>query len=61
MVIDTVGGPDDHRLLRVLPDGGRIAPVFPGDYRPERAARAGVTVSGRQVRLDGAQMADWPA
>ncbi|MEU6315611.1 NADP-dependent oxidoreductase [Streptomyces sp. NPDC047014] len=58
VLIDAVGGPHGHRLLPVLRSGGRIAPVFPGDYHPERAERAGITVSGHQVRSDGGQLAE---
>ncbi|KQV18607.1 NADPH-quinone reductase [Kitasatospora sp. Root187] len=58
VLIDTVGGPDGHRLLPALRRGGRIAPVFLGDYHPERAAAAGVTVGGWQVRSDGNQLAE---
>ncbi len=59
LLLDTVGGPDAHRLLPALRPGGRVAPVFLGDYRPERAAELGLAVEDRpwQVRSSGADLA----
>ncbi|MGW4379278.1 NADP-dependent oxidoreductase [Kitasatospora sp. NPDC004531] len=54
LLLDTVGGPDAHRLLPTLRRGGRIAPLFLGDYRPARAARLGlITTDFWQVRSSG--------
>lgn len=62
LLIDTVGGPDAHRLLPHVRRGGRIAPVFLGDYRPERAAGLGVVVEAmRQVRSSGSDLAELAA
>lgn len=58
LVLDTVGGPDSRRLLRTLKRGGAQFPVFPGDFDDEEIAKLGVTVSGTQVRSNGAQLAE---
>ncbi|MEV6976383.1 NADP-dependent oxidoreductase [Kitasatospora sp. NPDC093806] len=59
VLIDAVGGPEAHRLLPVVRPGGRIVPVYFGDYRREEAARLGVTVEeGWQVRSSGADLAE---
>jgi NADPH:quinone reductase-like Zn-dependent oxidoreductase len=57
-LIDTVGGPDGHRLLPVLRDGGVISPVFSGDYHAEEAAARGITFVRAQVHADGEQLAE---
>ncbi|MEU6747098.1 NADP-dependent oxidoreductase [Spirillospora sp. NPDC046719] len=61
LVIDTVGGPDAHRFLKTVKDGGTISPVFHGDYHREEAARRGIEFRGGQVHSDGAQMAELAA
>ncbi|MFC9293830.1 NADP-dependent oxidoreductase [Streptomyces sp. NPDC057011] len=61
LLIDTVGGPDAHRLLPAVRRGGRIAPVFLGDYRPERAIELGITVATWQVRSSGSDLAELAA
>ncbi|MER7913121.1 MULTISPECIES: NADP-dependent oxidoreductase [unclassified Streptomyces] len=61
LLVDTVGGPDGHRLLPLVRRGGHLAPVFFGEYDPERAAALGVTVGGRQVRSHGGQLAELAA
>ena len=61
LVVDTVGGPDGHRFLRVLKPGGLLAPIFYGEYHPERAAAMGIGIRGGQVHSDGAQMAQLAA
>jgi NADPH:quinone reductase-like Zn-dependent oxidoreductase len=58
VLLDTVGGPDGHRFLPVLRRGGRIAPVFLGEYHREHAAELGITVGGWQVRSSGEQLAE---
>ena len=58
LVLDTVGGPDSSRFLRTLKRGGALFPVFFGEYDADEAARLGVTVSGTQVRSNGAQLAE---
>ncbi|MGV2918647.1 NADP-dependent oxidoreductase [Streptomyces alfalfae] len=58
LVLDTVGGPDSRRLLRTLKRGGAQFPVFPGNFDDEEIAKLGVTVSGTQVRSNGAQLAE---
>ncbi|WUN35933.1 NADP-dependent oxidoreductase [Kitasatospora sp. NBC_00315] len=55
-LVDTVGGPDGHRLLPVIRPGGTLSPVFLGEYHRERAHEAGITFKGGQVRSDGQQM-----
>ncbi|MFH8842041.1 NADP-dependent oxidoreductase [Streptomyces sp. NPDC017868] len=58
LLIDTVGGPHAHRLLPVMRRGGRIAPVFLGDYHRTRAAELGITLTeGWQVRSSGPDLA----
>ncbi|WP_406452777.1 NADP-dependent oxidoreductase [Streptomyces sp. NBC_00876] len=56
VLVDTVGGPDAHRFLPVLRRGGRITPVFLGEYDPERATELGITVGGWQVHSSGEQL-----
>ncbi|MGW2836594.1 NADP-dependent oxidoreductase [Streptomyces sp. NPDC001493] len=59
LLIDTVGGSDAHRLLPTVRRGGRIAPVFLGDYHRERAAGLGVVVETMwQVRSSGSDLAE---
>jgi NADPH:quinone reductase-like Zn-dependent oxidoreductase len=58
LVLDTVGGVDSKRFLRVLRPGGSQFPVFPGDFDEEEIAKLGVTVSSTQVRSNGAQLAE---
>ena len=59
LVFDTVGGPDSHRLLPTLKRGGALFPVFPAEFDPDEVARLGVTVSGTQVRANGAQLGEF--
>ncbi|MDR7302943.1 NADP-dependent oxidoreductase [Haloactinomyces albus] len=58
LVLDTVGGPDSTRFLRTLTRGGALFPVFFGEFDDEETAELGVTVSGTQVRSNGAQLAE---
>ncbi|KOT98072.1 NADPH-quinone reductase [Streptomyces rimosus subsp. pseudoverticillatus] len=58
LVLDAVGGHDSSRLLRTLKRGGALFPVFFGEYDEEETAKLGVTVSGTQVRSNGAQLAE---
>ncbi len=50
LVLDTVGGPDNRRLLRVLKRGGALFPVYFAEYDPEEVADLGITTSLTQVR-----------
>ncbi|MFI6152889.1 NADP-dependent oxidoreductase [Kitasatospora sp. NPDC051170] len=58
LLLDTVGGPDAHRLLPALRRGGDLVPVFLGDYRPDRARELGVNVHTDlwQVRSSGSDL-----
>jgi NADPH:quinone reductase-like Zn-dependent oxidoreductase len=58
LVLDTVGGNESSRFLRTLRPGGALFPVFFGEFDPHEVARRGVTVSGTQVRSNGAQLAE---
>ncbi|MET8638018.1 NADP-dependent oxidoreductase [Streptomyces sp. NPDC004096] len=58
LVLDAVGGRNSNRFLRTLKRGGALFPVFFGEYDDEETARLGVTVSGTQVRSNGAQLAE---
>ncbi|WP_328493284.1 NADP-dependent oxidoreductase [Streptomyces sp. NBC_00414] len=58
LVLDTVGGPDSKRFLRTLKRGGSHFPVFFGEFDQEETAKLGVTVTGTQVRSNGAQLAE---
>ncbi|MFI7504064.1 NADP-dependent oxidoreductase [Streptomyces sp. NPDC049687] len=58
LVVDAVGGRESSRFLRTLKRGGALFPVFFGEYDDEETARLGVTVSGTQVRSNGAQLAE---
>jgi NADPH:quinone reductase-like Zn-dependent oxidoreductase len=57
-VLDTVGGPQGHKLLPALKPGGVLMPVFFGDYHRDEAARLGITFLSGQVHSDGQQMAE---
>jgi NADPH:quinone reductase-like Zn-dependent oxidoreductase len=61
LVVDTVGGPRGHRFLPVLRRGGVLAPMFLGDYHPERAAELGIELRLSQVHSSGPQMAEMAA
>ncbi|MFD4260498.1 NADP-dependent oxidoreductase [Streptomyces sp. NPDC058534] len=58
LVLDTVGGPDSRRFLPTLKRGGALYPVYFGEFDDEENARLGITVSGTQVRANGAQLAE---
>ncbi|WP_344570557.1 NADP-dependent oxidoreductase [Streptomyces axinellae] len=58
LVLDAVGGSGSRRFLRTLKRGGALFPVFFGEFDDEETARLGVTVSGTQVRSNGAQLAE---
>ncbi|EFL29058.1 NADPH-quinone reductase [Streptomyces himastatinicus ATCC 53653] len=58
LVLDAVGGHESSRFLRTLKRGGSLFPVFFGDFDDEETAKLGVTVSGTQVRSNGAQLAE---
>jgi NADPH:quinone reductase-like Zn-dependent oxidoreductase len=57
LVLDTVGGPDGHRLLDVLRRGGQLNQVFVGEYHRGEAAARGIAIAGGQVHSDGAHLA----
>lgn len=58
LVLDTVGGPQSHRFLRVLRRGGALFPVYMAEYDPEEVRRRGVTTTSTQVRASGRQLAE---
>ncbi|MFI2239452.1 NADP-dependent oxidoreductase [Streptomyces chrestomyceticus] len=58
LVLDTVGGPGSRRFLPTLKRGGALYPVYFGEFDDEENARLGITVSGTQVRANGAQLAE---
>lgn len=58
LVLDTVGGPASRRFLRTLKRGGALYPVFFGEFDDDENAELGVTVTGTQVRSNGAQLAE---
>ncbi|WP_329038424.1 NADP-dependent oxidoreductase [Streptomyces sp. NBC_00178] len=58
LVLDTVGGPHSRRLLRTLKRGGSHFPVFFGEFDEKENTELGVTVTGTQVRSNGAQLAE---
>jgi len=57
-VLDTVGGPQGHRLLPALKPGGVLMPVFYGDYHRDEAAELGITFKSGQVHSDGQHVAN---
>ena len=58
LVLDTVGGKEAARFLRMLKPGGALFLVFPlGFDAQDEADRLGITVSTTQVRSSGAQLA----
>ncbi|WP_420037809.1 NADP-dependent oxidoreductase [Streptomyces sp. cg28] len=61
VVLDTVGGPASRRFLPTLKRGGALYPVYFGEFDEEENARLGVTVTGTQVRANGAQLAELAA
>ncbi len=58
LVLDTVGGPASRRFLPTLKRGGALYPVYFGEFDDRENAELGVTVTGTQVRADGAQLAE---
>ncbi len=56
LVLDTVGGADSRRLLRVLKRGGALFPVYLAEYDPDEVAELGVITSATQVRSNGRQL-----
>jgi NADPH:quinone reductase-like Zn-dependent oxidoreductase len=58
LVLDAVGGPDSRRFLRTLKRGGSQFPVFFGEFDEAETVKLGVTVTGTQVRSNGAQLAE---
>ncbi len=58
LVLDTVGGPASRRFLPTLRRGGALYPVYFGEFDDEENAKLGVTVTGTQVRANGAQLAE---
>ncbi|MFD6469229.1 NADP-dependent oxidoreductase [Streptomyces goshikiensis] len=58
LVLDTVGGPHSRRFLRTVKRGGSLYPVYFGEFDDEENAELGITVTGTQVRSNGAQLAD---
>lgn len=58
LVLDTLGGPTTGRFLQTLKPGGVLYPVFPLGYTgADEAAQRGFTVSAKEVRSSGAQLA----
>jgi NADPH:quinone reductase-like Zn-dependent oxidoreductase len=57
LVLDTVGGAQSHRFLRVLKRGGALFPVYMAQYDPEEVERLGITTTSTQVRANGRQLA----
>ncbi|MEU3027331.1 NADP-dependent oxidoreductase [Streptomyces incarnatus] len=58
LVLDAVGGAGSRRFLPTLKRGGALYPVYFGEFDDEENARLGITVSGTQVRANGAQLAE---
>ncbi|MFH9419981.1 NADP-dependent oxidoreductase [Streptomyces sp. NPDC017529] len=58
LVLDAVGGPASRRFLPTLKRGGALYPVYFGEFDDEENAELGVTVTGTQVRANGAQLAE---
>ncbi|MFD9469714.1 NADP-dependent oxidoreductase [Streptomyces goshikiensis] len=58
LVLDTVGGPHSRRFLRSVKRGGSLYPVYFGEFDDRENAELGITVTGTQVRSNGAQLAD---
>jgi len=58
LVLDAVGGPTSKRFLRAIKRGGALYPVYFGEFDEEENTKLGVTVTGTQVRADGAQLAE---
>ncbi|WP_037087945.1 NADP-dependent oxidoreductase [Neorhizobium vignae] len=59
LVMDSVGGPNIERFLRVIKPGGALFLVNPlGFSGQEEATKRGVIVSSTQVRSNGTQLAE---
>jgi len=56
VVMDTVGGAQSQRFLRVLKRGGSLFPAYMASYDADEVAELGVTTSATQVRANGAQL-----
>ena len=50
LVLDAVGGPDSHRLLRTLRRGGALFPVFVAEFDPEEPAESAARGARRPAR-----------
>ncbi|UPQ75710.1 NADP-dependent oxidoreductase [Chryseobacterium nepalense] len=62
LVIDTVGGANTGRFLKILKPGGSLFPIFPlGFSDRDEAEKLGVNVSATQVRSDGKQLSELAA
>lgn len=44
LILDAVGGEHGYRLLSVLKPGGTLVPIYKGNYVPEQAGLASITV-----------------
>jgi NADPH:quinone reductase-like Zn-dependent oxidoreductase len=58
LVLDAAGVKDGDRLLDVLKRGGRLVPIFLGNYSAKRAAEASVTISLCMMHADAAQLVE---
>ncbi|WP_420799558.1 NADP-dependent oxidoreductase [Ktedonobacter robiniae] len=58
LVLDAVGAKNGDRLLDVLKPGGRLVPIFLGQYSAERAASVSVTISLCLMHPDTAQLSE---
>lgn len=58
LVIDTVGAKDGDRLLSVIKQGGKLVPIFLGQYSVARAAEASVTISLCLMHANAAQLVE---
>ncbi|WP_345107807.1 NADP-dependent oxidoreductase [Streptomyces drozdowiczii] len=61
VVLDAVGGPTSRRFLPTLKHGGSLFPVYVGEFDEAENDRLGITVTGTQVRANGAQLAELAA
>lgn len=58
LVLDAVGAREGDRLLNILKQGGRLVPLFLGQYSAERAAEASITISLCLMHPDATQLSE---
>lgn len=58
LVLDAVGAKEGDRLLNILKQGGRLVPIFLGQYSAERAAESSIIISLCRMHPDAIQLSE---